>query len=99
MIKIDMRREKKDKKSRKIIDPMKIVKQNILTFKQFKSFKYSNNNKITSIFNIHINIFKFKSLLHNNNIGSGLISFVAVQRKDQYPLMQISDDSKISVTK
>ena len=29
---------------------------------------------------IHINIFKFKSLLHNNNIGSGLISFVAVQR-------------------
>ena len=26
---------------------------------------------------IHINIFKFKSLLHNNNIGSGLISFVA----------------------
>ena len=29
---------------------------------------------------VHINIFKFKSLLHNNNIGSGLISFVAVQR-------------------
>ena len=31
------------------------------------------------LIDIHINIFKFKSLLHNNNIGSGLISFVAVQ--------------------
>ena len=28
---------------------------------------------------LHINIFKLKSLLHINNIGSGLISFVAVQ--------------------
>ena len=32
---------------------------------------------------IHISIFKFKSLLHINNIGSGLISFVVVLSSSQ----------------
>ena len=39
----------------------------------FTLYVYEHDNTI------HINIFKFKSLLHINNIGSGLISFVAVQ--------------------